>query len=850
MKADKDVVIVGAGFAGLYAVHKLRNELGLEVQAFDAGGGPGGTWWWNRYPGARCDFDSVYYSYSFSEEIQREWQWTEKYAAQPEILNYLEWVADRLDLKRSFQFNTRVTSMVWNDEGQYWTVGTDDGRTCTARYVVCGTGNVSIPKKPEFPGIEDFKGEVLQTSSWPHEPVDFSGKRVGIIGTGATGIQLIPELAKHAAHLTVFQRTAQFASPLGNEKLDPEARRWLAENHKQVRAGARDHFLGAPYDAPRPSALADSPEERKKVYDEHYGSGGFRMVVSTYGDLLYNRESNDTIADYLRDRIRERVTDPKIAEMLCPTDHPYATKRAPFETNYYETYNRDNVTLVDVRSTPIERVTEHALKTTAAEYEIDVLVMATGFDVFTRPLLEMGIVGRDGLTLDEKWSGVPGTYLGIQTAGFPNLFTVTGPQSAVALYNNALAIEDHVEWISRAIGHLRTTGATTIEPTAEAESRWGDFAEGILNQTLIPQSESSWYMGANVVGKTRGTYIFAAGAPVYRAICAQVAERGYAGFAIDGVETAVPPMAKLDPEVVTALSAIHRPGYKPLEDCTVEETRAMVEQLVGMQVPGPDMQVDDIVDPAVRLYVPRTQTEGTRPVIVFLHGGGWVAGSLDVVDNPCRQIARATDAIVVSVDYRLAPEHPFPAAHDDAFEAVRWVQENIAGYGGDADKIVIMGESAGGNLAASTALRARDAGLKLAGQVLVYPPTDPEASTQSRVEFADGPFLSVKAVDTMWGAYLNGAEVTETVAPLRAENLRDLPPALIFSMELDPTRDEAEDYARALQDAGVRVELHRFEGMIHGVFNMDAIVSAAPEMYSLTAQFVADTVTAEPVSVR
>ncbi len=559
MKADKDVVIVGAGFAGLYAVHKLRNELGLEVQAFDAGGGPGGTWWWNRYPGARCDFDSVYYSYSFSEEIQREWQWTEKYAAQPEILNYLEWVADRLDLKRSFQFNTRVTSMVWNDEGQYWTVGTDDGRTCTARYVVCGTGNVSIPKKPEFPGIEDFKGEVLQTSSWPHEPVDFSGKRVGIIGTGATGIQLIPELAKHAAHLTVFQRTAQFASPLGNEKLDPEARRWLAENHKQVRAGARDHFLGAPYDAPRPSALADSPEERKKVYDEHYGSGGFRMVVSTYGDLLYNRESNDTIADYLRDRIRERVTDPKIAEMLCPTDHPYATKRAPFETNYYETYNRDNVTLVDVRSTPIERVTEHALKTTAAEYEIDVLVMATGFDVFTRPLLEMGIVGRDGLTLDEKWSGVPGTYLGIQTAGFPNLFTVTGPQSAVALYNNALAIEDHVEWISRAIGHLRTTGATTIEPTAEAESRWGDFAEGILNQTLIPQSESSWYMGANVVGKTRGTYIFAAGAPVYRAICAQVAERGYAGFAIDGVETAVPPMAKLDPEVVTALSAIPPP---------------------------------------------------------------------------------------------------------------------------------------------------------------------------------------------------------------------------------------------------------------------------------------------------
>ncbi|WP_172652810.1 flavin-containing monooxygenase [Rhodococcus opacus] len=849
MRIDKDVVIVGGGFAGLYAVHKLRNELGLDVQAFDAGGGPGGTWWWNRYPGARCDFDSVYYSYSFSDEIQREWEWTEKYAAQPEILNYLDWVADRLDLKRSFSFNTRVTSMVWNDEDKYWTVGTGDGRTCTARYVVCGTGNVSIPKKPEFPGIEDFQGQVLQTSSWPHEPVDLSDKRVGIIGTGATGIQLIPELAKRAKHLTVFQRTAQFASPLGNAEVDPETRRWLRENHKEVRAGARDHFLGAPYDPPRNiSALADSPEDRKKVYDETYGAGGFRFVVSTYGDILYNKESNDTIADYLRDRIRARVTDPKVAEMLCPTDHPYGTKRAPFETNYFETYNRDNVDLVDVRSTPIERVTEHSLKTTAGEYEIDVLVMATGFDVFTRPLLEMGIVGRDGLTLDEKWSGVPETYLGIQTAGFPNLFTVTGPQSAVALYNNALAIEDHVEWISRAIGHLHTTGATTIEPTADAETRWGALAEGILNRTLIPQSENSWYMGSNVVGKTRGTYIFAAGAPLYRSICAQVADRGYAGFAIDGAETAVPPMVKLDPGVATTLSAMQRPGVKPLEDCTVEETRELVEQLVGLQIPGPDMQVQDIAEPAVRVYTPNTQAPDGRPVIVFLHGGGWVAGSVDVVDNPCRQIAQAADAIVVSVDYRLAPEHPYPAAHDDAFEAVRWVHENIGSYGGDPDNIVVMGESAGANLAASTALRARDAGLTLAGQVLVYPPTDPEASTQSRVEFADGPFLSVTAVDTMWGAYLNGAEVTDVVAPLRAD-LHDLPPALIFSMELDPTRDEAEDYVHALRKSGVPVEHHRLPGMIHGVFNMDATVSAATEMYASTAQFVADTVTAKAVSV-
>jgi acetyl esterase/lipase len=410
------------------------------------------------------------------------------------------------------------------------------------------------------------------------------------------------------------------------------------------------------------------------------------------------------------------------------------------------------------------------------------------------------------------------------------------------LYNNALAIEDHEEWISNAIAHLLQVGATTMEATAEAEARWGLLAEGLLQRTLIPQSETSWYMGSNVAGKARGTYIFAAGAPLYRSICLQVAGRGYAGFAIDGIGTEVPPMVRLDSDVATTLSAMQRPGVKPLEECSVEETRELVGMLVGLQVPGPEMQVHELTEPRARVYVPRGEPTTGRPVVVFYHGGGWVAGSVDVVDNPCRHIAAALDAVVVNVDYRLAPEYPFPVAHDDSFEALKWVHENIEIYGGDPRQIIVMGESAGGNLAASVALRARDAGIELAGQVLVYPSTDPEATNESKKEFVDGPFLTVKAIDGMWGAYLNGAPVDSLAAPLQVEDVSGVAPALVLSMELDPARDEAEDYARKLQDAGVDVELHRLEGMIHGVFNMDFMVPGAKQIYELTKSFVANKV--------
>ncbi len=554
MSTDYDVIVVGAGFAGLYAVHKLRDELGLTVQGFDAAGGVGGTWWWNRYPGARCDIESVHYCYSFSGELQRGWEWTERFAAQPEILSYLEWVAGRLDLRRAFRFGTSVTSAVWNERPGHWTIATDDGETCTARFLVTGLGNLSVPKQPEFPGLERFRGRLLRTSAWPHEPVDFAGKRVGIIGTGATGIQLIPQVAREAAHLTVFQRTPNFATPLGNAPVPPKERRWLAEHHEEVRAGSRDNFIGMPYERARPSALADSPEERRKVYDEFYGKGGFRLVMSTYQDLLFNEEANDTIAEYIRDRIRGRVDDPETAELLCPRDHPYGTKRAPFDTGYYEAFNRANVELVDVRSAPIETLTETGIRTAGADYQLDILILATGFDAISGPLLRMGIVGRDGLTLNEKWSQGPRAYLGIAVSGFPNLFTVTGPQSASAFYNTPLAIEDHVDFIAAAIKSVAERGARTFEATQEAERSWGAMTAGLLNLTLLPRAGNSYFMGTNIPGKPRAAFIFVGGAPLYRAICREVEAEGFGGFAIDGYPVPVPPLVRTDPAAALALA--------------------------------------------------------------------------------------------------------------------------------------------------------------------------------------------------------------------------------------------------------------------------------------------------------
>ncbi|PXY35430.1 flavin-containing monooxygenase [Prauserella flavalba] len=534
-RTTHDVLIIGAGFAGLYAVHKFRDQLGLDVLAFDAAGDVGGTWYWNRYPGARVDIESVHYSYSFDEDLQQEWHWTEKFCAQPEILSYLGHVADRFDLRRSIRFNTRVTGLTWDDDAAEWELRTDRGGVHRAKYVISGAGTLSVPKKPEFPGVEDFRGEVYLTGNWPHDEPSFEGRRVGIIGVGSSGIQAISELAKTAGHLTVFQRTPNYATPIGNEPTDPAEEAANKAGYRRIREASRNHFLGVPYTDVQPSALAVSAEERRRVFDDRWNRGGFRLFIDAFGDILFDKAANDTAADYIRDRIRERVHDPATAELLCPTDYPYGTKRPPLETDYYEAYNRDDVELVDVKANPVAEITPRGVRLAdGTEHELDCLVLATGFDACTGPLLAMNIVGRDGLALTEHWADGPQTYLGLMSAGFPNLFMITGPQSPSVLYNMPLAIEDHVDFAADAIAHLRQSTLDVIEPEADAERAWVEHTNELAQATLLPTSPTSWYMGANIPGKPRRVLVYLGGAPAYRAKCAEIVHNGYQGFRLTG----------------------------------------------------------------------------------------------------------------------------------------------------------------------------------------------------------------------------------------------------------------------------------------------------------------------------
>ena len=529
---DFDAIVIGAGFAGLYALHKLRDQLGLSVRVYEAASDVGGTWYWNRYPGARCDIESVHYSYSFSEELQQDWEWSERFAGQPEILRYLNHVADRFDLRKDILFDTRVNSMVWDDDASLWRVGTELGDTVTARYVISGAGNLSVPKTPEFDGVESFRGQVYLTGNWLDENIDFTGQRVAIIGTGSSGIQAISEIAKTAGHLTVFQRTPNYATPIVNGPADPDVISAVKANYAQVREASRNHFLGVPYTQVQPSALAVSAEERRRTFDERWNAGGFQLFIDSYQDILFDKNANDTIAEYIRGRIHERVNDPAVADLLAPKGYPYGTKRPPLETNYYEVFNQDNVTLVDITSAPIESITQTGIRTANTEYEFDVIVLATGFDAMTGPLMKLGIVGRDGLKLSDKWAHGPRTYLGLTVSGFPNLFLITGPQSPSVLYNMPLAIEDHVDFAAEAITYMRDRGLDVIEATLESEDNWVAHALEISSKTLLPETDS-WYMGANIPGKPRICLLYVGGAPAYRATCDDVVANGYAGFTLD-----------------------------------------------------------------------------------------------------------------------------------------------------------------------------------------------------------------------------------------------------------------------------------------------------------------------------
>ena len=527
MSTEIDVAVVGAGLAGLYMLHRLRAN-GMTVRVFEAGSGVGGTWFWNRYPGARCDVQSLEYSYSFSDELQQDWEWSERYATQPEILRYINHVADRFDLRRDIAFDTRVAAMAFDDDSGRWTVTTERGEQVRAQFCVMASGCLSAARAPEIPGLETFKGPVYHTGQWPHDPVDFAGQRVGLIGTGSSGIQTTPVVAAQAAQLTVFQRTPNFSIPARNGTDEPDViGAWKAQ-YGDLRARARETPAGILYEPTEKRATESPADERQKHYEERWARGGTNFMRS-YADLLLDRASNDTAADFVRAKIAAIVKDPQTAAMLQPHNHPIGTKRICVDDAYYHSFNRENVRLVDIRATPIEAITETGLRTSAEAFAFDSLILATGFDAMTGPLLRIAITGRDGLRLSEAWAAGPRTYLGLMVAGFPNLFTITGPGSPSVLTNMIVSIEQHVDWIAACLASLRQRGMTMIEADAGAQDEWVAHVNEVAGRTLFPHA-NSWYMGANVPGKPRVFMPYVGGFAVYRRKCAEVAEAGYTGF--------------------------------------------------------------------------------------------------------------------------------------------------------------------------------------------------------------------------------------------------------------------------------------------------------------------------------
>jgi cation diffusion facilitator CzcD-associated flavoprotein CzcO len=532
LATDLDALIIGAGFSGLYQLLCLRDRLRLSVKVLETGDDVGGTWYWNRYPGARCDSESHSYCYFFSKELLEEWEWSERYPEPPEIMRYLNHVARKFDLRRDIRFRSRVTTARYDDAAHRWAVETESGDRYTATYLITAVGCLSSANIPNIPGLNSFAGEWFHTGQWPHDGVDFNGKRVGQIGTGSTGIQAAPVIAETAAHLTVFQRTANYSVPARNGPLSAEFKRYVQEHHDEIRRIVRSTPNGHPFTIAERKAFDVTPDERAAIYQAAWEKGGLQFRAC-FQDLLVSKAANDTASEFIKDKIRAIVNDPKTAEALAHIDHPYAAKRPPIDSNYFETFNRDNVSLVNLRADPIERITPSGIKTRSTEYELDIIVFATGFDAMTGPLLKIDIRGRDGLSLRDAWSAGPKTYLGLQVPGFPNLFTVTGPGSPSVLCNMPVAIEQHVEWITDCIAYMRENSIDRVEAEPEAAEKWVAHVDDAANATLLPRATHSWYLGANVPGKPRVFMPYAGGMTRYRAICSGVAAREYEGFTMN-----------------------------------------------------------------------------------------------------------------------------------------------------------------------------------------------------------------------------------------------------------------------------------------------------------------------------
>ena len=831
-KPQLDVIVVGAGFAGLYLLHKFR-QMGLSARAFEAGSDVGGTWYWNRYPGARCDIESIDYSFSFDPYLEQEWEWSEKYATQPEILRYARHVAERFDLRRDITFGTRVEQAVWDEQGSCWSVTTDQGETVSGRFFIMATGCLSQPKDIDIEGIENFTGEIYRTHSWPHDGVDFTGKTVGIIGTGSSGIQSIPLIAEQADHTTVFQRTANYSIPAGNGPIAPE-KEAVKKRYQDYREEARWTRVGVPGKEAMDFALTVSEEERQQRYEELWAQGAIPHLGSEFADLLIDEQANETLAQFVRSKIRSVIEDSNVADILTPTEFPICTKRACLDTNYYQTFNKPNVAVVDIKQDPIVSITASGIATREQSFEFDAIVFATGFDAMTGALLAVDIRGREGQSLKDKWEHGPLNYLGLTVEGFPNFFMITGPGSPSVLSNMILSIEQHVEWIADCLDYMDRENLVVVEPTATAETGWVEYGTATSDMTLFPQAKS-WYMGANVPGKPRVCLPYVGGVAAYRRACNDVASQDYLGFRFEGPggdRCNDGLVRRQQPDVVALLELLAEMELPPFESMSPEEARATSVAMNAGNPPGP--AVGEVVDGTFpgaegpidyRLY--RPDSPGPHPVTLYFHGGGWVLGDHTSDDALCRDLCVNAGSIIISANYRHAPEAPFPAAVDDAFAALNWAAENSETLGGIAGELAVCGWSAGANLAAVVCQLARDAGgPAILGQVLITPVVDGGDDSASMTDNAEGFVLTRALMDWFWDHYADPAQRRDPKAsPLLADDLSGLPPALVITAEFDPLRDQGKAYADALKAAGTQARHINYPGQIHTSF---AAVGAIP----------------------
>jgi cation diffusion facilitator CzcD-associated flavoprotein CzcO/acetyl esterase/lipase len=861
-RSHVDVVVVGAGFAGLYAVHRLRG-LGFTVRAFEAGDDVGGTWYWNRYPGARVDIPSVDYMYSFDPDWRDGWQWSEKYATQPEILGYLNHVADKFGLRRDIVFGTRVEQAHFQDATSVWRIRTDGGEDVSCRFVVMATGCLSVPKEPDIEGVDEFAGELYFTNRWPHDGVDFTGKRVAVIGTGSSGIQAIPLIAERARELVVFQRTPCFSMPANNGPTPAERLAQLDAGEAAYRDAARMSRGGVPMERSITPTFSVPAAERREQFERLWETGELLEVLNVYADVLTNQAANDELADFFREKVHSLVDDPRTAAVLCPTDYPVGAKRLCLDTNYFATYNLPHVRLVDLRAHPLRQITASGIDTgtdTSGEsFEFDTIVLATGFDAITGALAAIDITGRGGASLRNRWADGPSTYLGLTKTGFPNLFFITGPGSPSVLSNMAVSIEQHVDWVADCLADMRSHGLDVIEPTEVAEAGWMQHVEDCAAITLFPAA-NSWYVGANVPGKPRVFMPYAAGVDFYKVACDEVVARDYLGFkrsGPSGTRCSDGVVRRLQPDVQMVLDEIAAMNLPPMESMSVTEARASVLDAAEVRPPGPD--VGEIVDGllpgaagelAYRLY--RPPTPGPHPVVVYFHGGGWVLGDATSDDPLCRDLCLRGDVLIVSSNYRHAPEHRFPAAVDDGLAAVRWVADNAAALGGIPGRLAVCGWSAGGNISAAVCLLARDlGGPAIVGQALLTPATDGDMRRGSYRENAEGYALTPALMRWFYAHYADAADRTDPrLAPLLADDLSGLPPAIVVTAEFDPLRDEGDAYAAALAAAGVPTEHIEARGQTHTSMTMVNLVISAEPIRARIADALRRFLAATPSSIR